>query len=268
MGEGGPATLVFDIHGVLLGRSEPAGHENAGTVLAALRRAGHPLRFLTNSSSLPRSMLADQLACAGVETRVEEIYTAAITVAHYLRASSGGRRLYLIGSDSLRTEIDSACGSSIQWVGPEKADTLIVGRAPSLDPDLLACLARVPDLRVIATSRDAHFPDGARLAVGPGATVSKVEQALGRLAWVIGKPNPYALTEVMGLDARQLANTVVVGDSLAQDIALCANSNAHSVLVHNDDAPPDTAGSPWKPDHSIHALDQLFSILKARGASA
>ena len=265
MASGAPSTLIFDIHGVLIGRREPAGHRSPGAVVAALRRAGHPLRFLTNSSSVSRWMLVEQLAAAGVHAEAGEIFTAAGTVAHYLRSRAEPCRLFLIGSDGLRAEIEHSCGARVAWAAPEQADTVVISRDPSLDKKLLDRLAQASRPRLIATCRDRHFPNGVEVATGPGSTVRYVEQALGRNAWVIGKPNTYVLTEVMGLSAEQLANTIVIGDSLEQDVALCETIGARAVLVVNDPIPAGTESrgtSARHPHHPIRALDQLFSILE------
>lgn len=262
--------LIFDIHGVLLGRREPEGHAAPGMVLDKLRAAGYPLRFLTNSSSVSRTAMAAQLAAGGIRVAADEIYTAATAVAHYLRASARPRRLHVIGSDSLREEIFQHCGDHVVWASPEETDTVVVSRDPALTDDLLARLARVPALELIATCRDAHFPVGTRVDTGPGPTVSRVEAALGRQAWVVGKPNTYVLTDVMALTPQILSDSVIVGDSLEQDVALCRSVGARSVLVLNESVEARSvkanAGSQidalYQPDHAITAIDQLLPLLK------
>ncbi|MBV8049071.1 MAG: HAD hydrolase-like protein [Paludibacterium sp.] len=249
--------LIFDLHGVLLGRAEPPGHLPAGEVLAQLRAAGHALRFLTNASSASRRDVAAQLAEAGVEAAVDEVYTAAMTVAHFLRADGRPRRVYLVGSPALGEEIERTCGEFVSWVAPEEADTVVVGRAPDLDEDTLRRLAAAPRPLLVATCRDAAFADGAGSHAGPGQTVVRVERALATQALVLGKPNPYVLSEVMGLSAMQRASSVVIGDSPRQDVALAHLAGTRSVLLSS----PGAAAAGPAPDHRIEALDQLLSLL-------
>ena len=58
--------LVFDIHGILLGRTEPAGHLPAVAVMSRLRAAGYGIRFLTNTSSVSRTIMAAALEDVGI----------------------------------------------------------------------------------------------------------------------------------------------------------------------------------------------------------
>ncbi|UUZ54253.1 HAD hydrolase-like protein [Massilia sp. H-1] len=101
---------------------------------------------------------------------------------------------------------------------------VVVSRARLLDRDTLDQLACNRGVRLLATCRDARFPNGERVDIGPGPTVELVESALGRAAHVLGKPNPYALTAVMGIPRGELAATLIIGDSLHQDIALANNA--------------------------------------------
>lgn len=262
------APLVFDIHGVLLGREEPSGHRGAAEVLHALRSAGYPVRFLTNTSSTPRSMLRQQLERVGIQADVAEIYTAAQSVAYHLhqRGAGGDKpRLHVIGSDQLRSEISAHCGDTVIWADqPEEADTVVVSRDPTLSDALLRRLGKSESLELIATCRDRSFPNAGRVHTGPGPTVERVEQALGKRAHVIGKPNPYVLTHVMGLSQAVLPYTVVVGDSIDQDIALSKQGGTRSVLLAAGGSGETIDASPaaLKADHTIHALDQLLSLLE------
>ena len=258
--------LVLDIHGVLLGRQEPAGHASAAQVLGALRRDGHLLRFLTNASSQSRAEIATQLNAAGIEVRPQEIVTAALVVAHCLRRLPVAPRLYVIGSDAMRSEIERICGHRMSWASPEDADTLVVSRDPALGEPLLRRLAANRGIeRVIATCKDMHFPVGDRVETGPGPTVQRVEFALGREALVLGKPNPFALTQVMGLSAAELAGTLVVGDSLEQDVALARAAGARAVWLR---PPGSSAAQGPQPHHVLDTLDALHGLLAEEGVPA
>lgn len=257
--------LIFDIHGVLLGRREPVGHLSPGEVLGVLREFGYPLRFLTNSSSISRHALVEQLASVGIQAKIDEVFTAAVVVAHFLRTSRVPIKLCIIGSANLRTEIIERCRDNVVLVPPEDADTVVISRDPSLNDEVLARLALASNPRLIATCRDLHFPNGSTVNTGPGPTVARVETALRREAWVIGKPNTYVLTHVMGLTPKTLAGTVVVGDSMDQDVELCKSAGSRSVLLLNAVDPANLESMPkstWRPDHTIAAIDQLLSLLR------
>ena len=240
--------LVFDIHGVLLGRTEPPGHLPAGAVLATLRDLGHRIRFVTNGSSVPRAAMAGALEDAGIAAEPSDVFTTATTVCTYLKANALSR-VFVIGSDVLRKEVEHVA----ELCGPEEAEVVVVSRDPNLDHAALDAVRE--DVHLLATCRDARFADGDRLVPGPGPTVERVEQALGMTALVLGKPNPYVLTAVMGLSPRDIAETVVIGDSVDQDVQLARNAGARSLLLTGTTSPDSTSPG------SIKALDEMLEVL-------
>jgi arabinose operon protein AraL len=255
--------LVFDIHGVLLGRTEPAGHLSAVAVMSRLRAAGYGIRFLTNTSSVSRTNMAAVLEDVGIAADPSEVFTAATTVAHYLRHVESPQRLFVIGSDELRQEITRVSGTAIFWSGPDEADVAVVSRDPSLGQAILEPLCRNEGVRLIATCRDSRFPNGDGLDIGPGPTVELVERTLGKTAKVLGKPNHYVLTAVMGLTPKELAATLVIGDSPDQDIALANRAGASSVLLSTPGSAVsrETDNSAPRPDRVIATLDELLEFL-------
>jgi arabinose operon protein AraL len=255
--------LVFDIHGVLLGRTEPPGHLPAAAVLARLRDRGYRIRFITNTSSVARATMANALMDAGIAATPSDVFTAATTVGTYLRTSPMPRRLFVIGSDELRREITRVGGDAVQWCGPDEADTVVVSRDPGLDRATLDLLRANGNVRLVATCRDARFPNGGRLEQGPGPTVERVEQALGKTAHVLGKPNHYVLSEVMGLTPQDIAETLVIGDSVEQDVMLARNAGARWLLLAGPAtaAEPPPACDPRCPGRLINALDEMLELL-------
>jgi HAD superfamily hydrolase (TIGR01450 family) len=256
--------LVFDIHGVLLGRTEPPGHRPASAVLADLAGRGHRIRFVTNGSSVSRAAVADALAEVGVAATPSDVFTAGTTVGTYLAARPGAptpRRVFVIGSEELRREITRVAGDAVRWSGPAEADVVVVSRAPDLAEATLDELRGNSAVRLVATCRDARFADGDRLVAGPGPTVERVEQALGKTAHVLGKPNHYVLTDVMGLRPRDIAETLVIGDSVDQDVMLARNAGARWALL----AGPVTGAAPPADDPlclgPITALDELLELV-------
>jgi arabinose operon protein AraL len=254
--------LVFDIHGVLLGRTEPPGHRPASAVLAALGERGHRIRFVTNGSSVPRAAVAAALTEAGVAATPSDVFTAGTTVGTYLAAGPAPQRVFVIGSDELRKEITRVAGNAVEWSGPADADVVVVSRAPDLDETTLDQLRGNSAVRLVATCRDVRFADGDRLVAGPGPTVERVEHALGKTAHVLGKPNHYVLTEVMGLRPQDIAETLVIGDSVEQDVMLARNAGARWVLL----AGPATEAAPPPADDPlclgpVTALDDLLELV-------
>lgn len=248
--------VVLDIHGVLVGR-DGQDVTPAGEVVAAIRDRGAVLHFLTNASSVGPDGVVELLASAGVGARPEEVLTAADTVAHFLRHRAAGRTVHVIGSDRLRQRLADLY-PGVRWADPERAGAVVVTRDPTLSEATLDRLARNRQAAIYATCRDDSFHDGSAVTTGPGATVRLLEERLGRQATVLGKPNPYVLTDVLGLSPAQLRTTLVVGDSVSQDVLLARNAGARSVLLA-----PSTSGhaaghaAGHGPDAVIHQFEEV-----------
>lgn len=250
--------LVLDIHGVLVVARPWPGELTPGKFIARLREAGCRISFLTNASSLTRAGVADALRRDGILAVEKEVFTAGMTVAHYLCALGQRMRLYLIGTPVFRDEIQRACGDRAEWVEPECADFVVVSRDANLREETLARLRNAQDACLLATCRDGMFVHEGRLEAGPGPTVERVERAMGRSALVIGKPNPYVLTHVIGLTPQELRATLVVGDSPDQDVGLGRNAGCRTVLMTEPTAAlPSTA---LQPDFVTHKFDDLVTI--------
>ena len=251
--------LVFDLHGVLLGRSEPAGRLCAAEVITRLRRRGRSVYFLTNSSSVSPVALAGRLAHAGIEAHKTEVFTAAMAVSEYLCSSGREHRVHVLGSVNLRECLSRCCPQRVRLVPPDTADTVVVSRTRRLDRALLCRLATPPRKQLIATCRDTSFPSAEGKHVGPGETVRQVELALGQEAHVVGKPNPKLLTSLLGIPASEIASTLVVGDSMEQDVQLARNAGATAaLLVHEPNQGTEQRGSTWLDLFPIATLDELL----------
>lgn len=251
--------LVFDIHGVLLGRTEPAGRMAAGPVLDKLRGRGYRIRFVTNTSSTSPEALAKSLVAEGIDATPDEVFTAATTVGTYLGAGTVRRNLFVVGSDQLRTEITRIASDTVRLCGPAEADVVVVTRDPDLTEETLDLLRGNRTAQLIATCRDGRFASGAGLAQGPGPTVERVERALGRTAQILGKPNQYVLRAVMRLTPQDIAETVVIGDSIEQDVMLARSAGARWFLLAEPEtaAPPSGTGT----GQLINALDEMLELL-------
>ncbi|UUZ48669.1 HAD hydrolase-like protein [Massilia sp. B-10] len=190
----------------------------------ACARPGYRIRFLTNASSVTRESIAATLREAGTEAAAADVFTAATTVAHYMRHCDTPRSLFYhrLGCAARRI--------AARWRQPDPRGRT-GGRGHGRRQPRAGCWTATPSTSSPATAGFAclrpaatRFPNGERVDIGPGPTVELVESALGRAAHVLGKPNPYALTAVMGIPRGELAATLIIGDSLHQDIALANNS--------------------------------------------
>ncbi len=98
------AAILLDVDGVMHVSGDPI--PGAAEALGRLRRDGHRLRFVTNTTIRSRTQLAEQLRSQGVEVEDDEVQTAAAAAVRALRGQARPR------ADDARAGRPTSRGSS------------------------------------------------------------------------------------------------------------------------------------------------------------
>jgi len=75
--------VLLDLDGVLYRWPEPI--PGASEAVAALRKAGKRIAFVTNNSSRTPAQVTERLAAVGVDAKLEEVVTSALATATFPR---------------------------------------------------------------------------------------------------------------------------------------------------------------------------------------
>jgi 4-nitrophenyl phosphatase len=94
----------FDWDGVLFEGEHPLPF--AGETIAALRRAGKRIYFLTNASGFSRQGVADKLERCGVEAHVEEVFVASYAAALHAK-EQGFKKIFVVGLPGTFEEMEA-----------------------------------------------------------------------------------------------------------------------------------------------------------------
>lgn len=199
-----------------------------------LRYMGLELYFVTNNSASNPREIADKLSRMGIPADEEEVFTSSRAVASYLNrlASGGVATAFVIGSESLKNEIESV---GVRIVKGPPCDYLVVGLDKKFNYQKL-CTA-IDSLALgalfVACNRDPRFPvENGRFLPGCGAIVASIESAACRPPdMVIGKPNTTLLEMLSEYRNLRPEHVVVVGDSPASDIQMAHRFGSPSVLI-------------------------------------
>lgn len=241
--------FFFDCDGVLWKGSHTI--PKALETLENLRSKNKKLFFITNNSSNTREEYQKKLKTRfNMDVKKEEILTSGYSVALHLSSISFKRKIYVIGSNSLKTELKQeglnvfeTCHNNEMFneeeVSKMKVDeeigAIVVGYDNKLNNFKLAyahlCFQKIKDCLFIATNLDSTFPYGDILLPGTGSIVNCVSTFLGRKPLVFGKPEIYLfkhLNEKYNID---LKKSVMIGDRLDTDILMGKNSNVKTILV-------------------------------------
>lgn len=219
--------VLLDIDGVLhVGdQALPGAH----AAIAALRGAGVPLEFVTNTTSRPRHAIAARLQRLGFDLVDDDILTPARMAVEYCRAQ-GYERVAFVVPHALKIDL-----AELEEAAPGPAvDAVILGdlgRAFNYDVINRTFRSVLSGAELIALQRNRYWRKPEGLVVDAGFYVAGLEYATGRPATVVGKPS-HAFFETA---ARELGvpheRIVMVGDDLEADVGGAIDHGLAGVLV-------------------------------------
>lgn len=220
---------LLDLDGVVYVGAEPVPH--AADALAACRRRGMRLAYVTNNAARPPGAVAEHLSSLGVAAAPDEVVTSAQAAARMLAEMlPAGARVLVVGGTGL---IEALAEHDLVGVH-EFADhpaAVVQGFHPDVGWRLLAegAFAIAAGLPWVASNVDATIPTPQGLAPGNGTLVEVLKLTTGRAPVVAGKPeSPMHREAVLRSQARR---PLVVGDRLDTDIEGAHRAGADSLLV-------------------------------------
>lgn len=220
--------FVFDLDGTLYRGNEPI--PGAIEVVNRLAEAGKSVVYLTNNSSKTVQEYLDKLGEMGFLCSSNQIVSSATATANYLVQNSI-QSAFVVGEPGLEQTLAES-GIDVLSDAPQ---AVVVGICRTrLSYDLLdqALQHILKGSKFIATNRDATYPlEGDRLSPGAGTMVAALQTCSGVEPFVVGKPNPYILTEWLSRNGFQPEQAIMIGDRLDTDIECARRAGVKPVLV-------------------------------------
>lgn len=218
---GAPA-LLLDLDGTLY--VSDAAVPGAPETVAALRRAGIPFRFVTNTTSRPRAGLVERLQGYGFTAAPEEVLTPVTAAARIARARGCTVVAPFLPAPALADLSDLALvGGTSRLPADRTPQAVLVG---DLGEQWTYALMQeaftyvLDGALLIALSRDRYWRRGGVLALDAGPFVAGLEYATSRAAILAGKPSPeFFRAAVASLPAGSAeAGLAMIGDDLWSDV--------------------------------------------------
>jgi HAD superfamily hydrolase (TIGR01458 family) len=257
--EGRLQGLLLDIDGVLTESWEPL--PGAVEAVAWLRRGRIPFRLLTNTTTHSTKAMADMLSDTGFDVSAEEIVSASLATAEYLRTHHPSARCFLLGQPDLGDDV-----RGIEFVESD-ADVVVVAGAdddftwPNLNKALQMVRAGAP---LIAMHRNMTWLTSDGLKLDAGAYLLSLEAATRVQATVIGKPSPeffHQAVEMLGVGPERVA---MVGDDVESDVLAAQRLGLVGVLVRTGRfQPEDLEAASDRPDHVIDSMAELPKLVES-----
>jgi HAD superfamily hydrolase (TIGR01458 family) len=255
------AAILLDVDGVLHVSGAPI--PGAVDAVKRLRSAGHRLRFVTNSTTMARAHLGEQLRGMGFALEDEELQTTGRVAARVLE----GKRVLALTMPGLLDDLDG-----LELIGINADAVLIGGCDEGEEPGRIFSYLNLnrafleleagAELYCLHRNRWWQTAEGPRLDAG--AFVAGLEFAADVDATVLGKPSPeYFAAALEELDADpELA--WMVGDDLEGDIAGAQRHGMRTVLVRTGKfRPDDLEGAGVMPDGIVSSIAQLPDWLES-----
>ena len=237
--------------------------------LALLEQLHIGYTFLTNNPSKSVADYLNHLQGLGIAAGSEQLYTSTQATIAYLRhLLPRPRRLFVLGTDSMSREVESAGFGLCSDSATDEPDAVLVGFDKTLTYSRLCRAAWwiKQGKPYFATNPDRICPtDEPTVLVDCGSICAALEAATGCAPTaVMGKPDPVMLRGILdqqGLSPEQLA---MVGDRLYTDVVMARRAGVLGVLVLTGEATADEAAkhSP-PPDLVVQNIAEFGELLKS-----
>lgn len=250
---------LFDLDGVVyLG---PVAVPRAPEGIAALRRRGVQVGFVTNNAARSPRVVAAHLVELGIPAATEDVVTSGQAAAHLLQDRFGrGARVLVVGGEGVLDAVEE-CGLVPVYSADDAPVAVIQGFGFELRWQELneAAIAINRGAHWVATNDDPTRPTDRGLVPGNGAAVAAVQLAVTARPEVAGKPHRPLLDDTV----RRLGvqRPIFVGDRLDTDITGAHQAGLDSLLVLTGSHGPRellTAAAGSRPTHLGQDLTALL----------
>ncbi|AEE95378.1 HAD-IIA family hydrolase [Mahella australiensis] len=227
-----------------------------------LKATGRDYLFLTNNSSKSAAFYADKIRRMGLnDITGDKVFTSGQATAIYLKRQNKGRRVFLVGTQYLRQELEEYG----LIVVDDEPDFVVVGFDTTLTYDKLwkACDFIREGVTYIATHPDLNCPVEGGVMPDCGAIIAFIEASTSKQPFIVGKPYGEIIKcifEKTGLGPQQLA---IVGDRLYTDIQTGINGGITSILVLTGETTvDDLEHSAVKPDYVVDGIGDIIKLVR------
>ena len=259
--------VLFDIDGVLVTSWQPI--PGAAETLRLLDDQRIACSYLTNTTTLTRLQIASALSEAGMNVRPDEVITAAVLTADYVRAHYPGARCFLVNCGDIAVDMPGVDIVDCRTPGEAPEVILLGGAGPEYDHRTLSRVYEwmTQGVPVVAMHRSMAWETTEGLRIDTGMYLIGLEAASGRKATAVGKPAPagfLAAAARLGVDPDEM---YMVGDDLNNDVLPAQVVGMTGVLVRTGKFRTDTLER-WdadefamQPNHVIDSVADLPALL-------
>jgi HAD superfamily hydrolase (TIGR01458 family) len=251
--------LLLDIDGVLAVSWEAL--PGAVDAMGRLREGAVPFRLITNTTTKTRADLAGTLREAGFDLEDEEIVTAVVATAAYLRTAHAGAKVFVLSDGNATQDL-----AGVELVPVEDADVIVIGGACDefTYSTMNEIFRRLMDgASLVGMHRNLFWKTSEGWELDGGAYIAGLEEAADTKATICGKPEKAyfdAAVAMLGVDADRVA---MVGDDIVNDILGAQAAGLIGILVRTGKyREGDDERSEGRPDHVLASFADVPAFLE------
>jgi HAD superfamily hydrolase (TIGR01458 family) len=248
--------VLLDIDGVLAISWEPL--PGAVETIEWMREQGMPFRLITNTTTKTRADLGQTLRGVGFDVSDDELVTAVVATAEYLRTEHPGARCFVLSDGDATADLDD-----VELVEIESADLVVLGGA--CDDFTYGTMNRIfrrlmDGAGLIGMHRNLYWRTSDGLELDAGAYVAGLEEATGRAAVICGKPSAPYFDAALAMLGVSRDRALMVGDDIENDVHGAQTLGIRTALVKTGKFLPTDLNQPPAPDHVLETIGELRSL--------
>jgi phospholysine phosphohistidine inorganic pyrophosphate phosphatase len=248
----GVRAIAFDLDGVLYeGDGQIPG---AAQTVAAVRAAGLSARFVTNTTSLSRRLIADKLDRLGFQAHVDELFCPARAAAAWLLRENLSASLF----------VPAATYEDFEDVvrDDERPDAVVVGDLESgwtfEALNRAFRLIHEHNARLVGLGRTRYWKGQGGLQLDVGPFLAALEHATGKVAIVFGKPEPAFFAGLVDDLDEPAGRVAMIGDDISSDVGAAMKAGLVGVLVRTGKFDPRDLDGSIRPDLVIDSITNII----------
>ena len=234
-------------------------------LLKQIKATGGMYMFMTNNSSKSVAAYIEKLKKLGIEATEDEFITSSQATAFYLKNNHAGAKLYVCGTESLKTELRSQGFAITENL--DEVECIVMGFDTELNfkklHDISYLLCTRPDSPYIATNPDYVCPTEFGSVPDCGSVCDMLYNVAKRRPVVIGKPEPRMPEIAMEMTGCSKGETAVIGDRIYTDVKSGLAAGCLAVLVMSGETDAEIlAASAEKPDLVLADASAILQDLR------
>ncbi len=223
--------------------------------------------FFTNNSSHDLDFYYKKVSNFGIDCSLEHnFYSSTEVTISYLK-DRNVKDIYVVGNECLKKKLRKEFNLITKYEKNKKIDAVVTGFSTELVYDELkdACLyLETQEIPLIATNGDYRCPIEDGLYIPDcGGMCEWIRLCTGKVATVLGKPNPEIIYYLAKKFNVSLDEVLVVGDRLYTDILVGVNAKVDSLCVLSGESTmEDVKNYEHQPTFILDSIKSLPDLLK------